>query len=434
MLDKLSNPNVLSMVGEKILHTLVNFVVIALLARNLGPEAFGTFGLVQAVFIVGFHVALFCSEQSVIKFTLLDSVCTKKLYRKIVVLKYGASFAVYLLSVAASGYFYGTEFATLAAVYCCMHLVNLDKIYFSYFRSLERGLLVFLARASIYLPLAIVKVVIVINYSSLTLLAFAYVAEALLLSVVGYYFYQRNVRGSSRVNENVDSHSAVALGYTQLIEASWPIFGSALLITLYSRIDQFMIKSMLGAEELGIYTTAVKVSEASTYVITTVIASRFPQLMKLRNTNLEKFEQEIVFLLKIALIFSLLFFAVFSIGAEFIVVLLFGEEYIAASQPLVIHMAGTLFIYYGVICTQYLIAKDLEIFRLYRVLWGLGINVVLNIILIPEYGLVGAAVATLFSQALSSILFNAMSSKTRGIFRLQIQSFAIWRYGRGEAK
>lgn len=443
MLSRLNNANALSMVGEKALHTLINIAVFAVLARTLGPELFGTFGLIQAVFLVGFHVALFCSEQTIIKFTLAKGVVAKNLYIKLVILKYAASIPVYLISIAACRYFYGVEFALLVVVYCGIHLVNIDQLFFSYFRALEKSYTVFIARMCVYIPLAIVKIVVVVKYSDLMILAIVYLIEAFLLGALAFVLYILALRSSEViVTKGEESQRLLAEevastpghGYKSLVLAAWPIFSSAVLITLYARVDQFMIKSMLGEAELGIYTTAVKVSEASTYIIITVIASRFPQLMRLKDTEFDKFRLEITFLLRLALVFALTIFLTFAIGGQYIVTLVFGAEYLAATGPLVVHLAGTLFIYYGVVCTQYLIAKDLEIFRLYRVLWGLVINVILNIILIPRYGLMGAAVATLISQALSAVLFNAFNHKTREIFQLQVNSFAFWKVNLGGKK
>lgn len=439
MLNKFNNINALSMVAEKAFQTLLNFAVLTVIARFLGPEKFGTFGLLQAVFIVGFHVALFFSEQIIMKFLIIDGSNTRTLYRKIMILKYMASLPIYFTSIGLSKYFYGDGFAILAAIYCCTHLVNVDKLYFSYFRALEKGFLVFVARMSVYIPLAIMKIVIVVYYGDLLLVAMIYVFEAALLGILSYYLYRKDSRSHVSNLEvaftDVESPESkegakvkIVPGYGELTKAAWPIFSSALLITLYSRIDQFMIESMLGAKDLGIYTAAVKISEASTYLVTTLIASRFPQLMRLNGLDSKKFDQEIMFLLKVAFIFSIGSFVIFAFGAEYIIRLLFGVEYVSASEPLVIHMAGTIFICYGVICTQYLIAKNLEIYRLYRVFWGLVINIVLNVFLIPRFGLLGAAASTFFSQALSSVMFNACSPKTRGIFRLQIQSFAFWRF------
>jgi len=255
------------MVGEKGLHTLINFLVFSVLARALGPEQFGTFGLVQAVFIVGFHVGLFFSEQTIIKFIAIDTGNVRNLFFKFLVLKFTTTIPVYLLSVLLTGYFYGIEFAELAALYCLIHFVNIEKIYFSYFRAKERGKLVFFARTAIYLPMALAKIYLVINYQSLHVLSTVFLMEAFLLTCVAYKLFDNSTKfvrselnshaGTSYQNMDDVEHKPSSLNYRSLIDAAWPIFGSAFLITLYARIDQFMINSMLGTIDLGIYTTAV---------------------------------------------------------------------------------------------------------------------------------------------------------------------------------
>ena len=107
---------------------------------------------------------------------------------------------------------------------------------------------------------------------------------------------------------------------------------------------------------------------------------------------------------------------------EHLIIVMFGPEYRAASDVLTIHVAGSMFVYYGIVCTQWLVAEGLTIYRFYRTLAGVLLNIGLNIILIPKMGIIGAAIATVLVHLFSSILFNAFSHKTHPIFYLQIRS------------
>ena len=58
-------------------------------------------------------------------------------------------------------------------------------------------------------------------------------------------------------------------------------------------------------------------------------------------------------------------------------------------------------------------------------------NILLNIVLIPRYGPIGAAIATTVSYALSAVVMNAFNKKTRNIFLLQVKSIVGMVPGKG---
>ncbi|MDJ0798488.1 MAG: polysaccharide biosynthesis C-terminal domain-containing protein [Calothrix sp. MO_167.B12] len=60
---------------------------------------------------------------------------------------------------------------------------------------------------------------------------------------------------------------------------------------------------------------------------------------------------------------------------------------------------------------------------MYRIVIGRITNVLLNLFLIPTYGAISAAIATVISYAFSGFFMNATHPKTRKIFQIQIKSF-----------
>ncbi len=101
---------------------------------------------------------------------------------------------------------------------------------------------------------------------------------------------------------------------------------------------------------------------------------------------------------------------------------LFGDAYQAAGPVLQIHVWTLVFVFLGVAASKPLIAENLQKIELYRTLFGAMINMILNYFLIQAYGIIGAAVATLISQAFASWLGYLLSRKTWVVFRLQSRS------------
>ena len=71
------------------------------------------------------------------------------------------------------------------------------------------------------------------------------------------------------------------------------------------------------------------------------------------------------------------------------------------------------------------LSENLQKYSFYRTLAGAIINIILNYLLIPKYGIYGAAFATLISQAIASYLFNATNKKLKYTFLLQTNALLL---------
>ena len=80
------------------------------------------------------------------------------------------------------------------------------------------------------------------------------------------------------------------------------------------------------------------------------------------------------------------------------------------------------FVFWGVAAGNMLVLENLNKHNLFKSLQGLGLNIFLNLLLIPKYGINGAAVATLISQFYASYFYYSLFKETRHIFFLQTKS------------
>lgn len=71
----------------------------------------------------------------------------------------------------------------------------------------------------------------------------------------------------------------------QLLRDSWPLILAGMAITIYMRIDQVMIKEMLGAEQVGFYAAAVRLSEAWYFIPMAITASVFPAIINAKKQS-----------------------------------------------------------------------------------------------------------------------------------------------------
>jgi len=187
----------------------------------------------------------------------------------------------------------------------------------------------------------------------------------------------------------------------RLLRDSWPLILSGVAISIYMRIDQVMIKNMLDAKAVGNYAVAVRLSEVWYFIPMAITSSVFPAIInakkvseKLYYSRLQKLYDLITWLaIGIALSMTLL--------ANDIIRILFGTQYQVAAGVLRIYVWAGIFVFLGVASSQYLIAENYTKISFYRTFIGAIVNVVLNIIMIPKYGINGAAIATLVSYFVS---------------------------------
>jgi Na+-driven multidrug efflux pump len=88
-----------------------------------------------------------------------------------------------------------------------------------------------------------------------------------------------------------------------------------------------------------------------------------------------------------------------------------------------IHAWGGVFVALGVVSGGWYINENLQHYALYRTISGAALNVCLNFVLIPKYGISGAAIATVISQSLAALFFDLSTKKTRVILLLKIKAF-----------
>src|SRR5690606_4156260 len=94
-----------------------------------------------------------------------------------------------------------------------------------------------------------------------------------------------------------------------------------------------------------------------------------------------------------------------------------------------IHVWGGVFVFMRMVFSRWIIIENLLVFSVLTHGFGALVNVILNIILIPGMGGVGAAIATLISYAVSSYLALLLLKKSRGMFWMMTKALlAPFRY------
>lgn len=178
------------------------------------------------------------------------------------------------------------------------------------------------------------------------------------------------------------------------------------------RADQVIISAILGVQAVGVYAVAARLSEAWYFLPQALAASAFPALLRSRD-NPTLYRRRLQSLFDSFCWMAILVAVAVSVIGPWFVRTFYGVAFEEAAEVLVVHIWAGPFVFMGAVLSRWLIAEDLLRHSLVRHAAGAVINVTLNFLLLPRYGVVGAAYATLISYAISSYLSCFLTRETR---------------------
>ena len=398
----------------------VAFIIIIWLARYLGPQQFGIFNYVLAIVAISNAIASFGLEGIVIR-ELVHSPAERN---EIL----GTAFAIKLLGggiafVAAIGVIHWLRPDDEAMVLLVgiaaagSFFLALDVIDY-WFRSIVQSKYTVIARVVSAVILSLVKAGLIIFKAPLSAFIIATLVEVVLAAFMLVLVYMLNV--GSILDWNATRSRA-----SSLLKSSWPLFLSVMAVMIYMKIDQVMIGEMLGDKEVGTYSAAVRLVEMW-YVLPAVIASSiFPALYRLKVDNPERYMQRMQQFLDFMVIVPVGVGILISLVAEQLVVLIYGSEYRDAVTVLQIYIWSSVFVFLMVATGSYLIAENKTLFMLFRYSLGMLINVVLNLLLIPVYGIEGSAISTLVAYLFAAYICSSLYKDTRLLFVLETRALYL---------
>jgi len=410
--------------GERIFGALFGLVIMAVVARYLGPADFGllsyAFALASLFAIVG-HLGL---DGLIVRELVrepdqathvLGTVFTMKLVAYILAALTLVAYAILLQSHSQTEIY----LLCLAAVSIAISPVATFSSWF-HARVLARYVSI---SATIALVVAGTgKLAFVFIGASVIAFAAMNVVQIVIAAVIGIFFYIR-IKGPPLMQWKFSPVVAKAL-----LSESWMIFFGAIFAIIYLKIDQVMLRWLVGPQEVGVYAVAATLSEAAYFIPAAICTSVFPKLVELRKVDGAAYYArlqslfDILSLVALGVLISILF-----LGGPLILAI-FGEEYQASVPILLVHALATPFIFLRFAFNGWILVEKLAVFSLITQGIGALLNVMLNLVLIPHFSGLGAAAATVASYATASYLALLVSGRTRQVFVMMSRSiFMPWR-------
>lgn len=200
----------------------------------------------------------------------------------------------------------------------------------------------------------------------------------------------------------------------ELLLQSYHFIISSLMVSIYAQTDKMMIGSMLpDISSVGLYTVSTTIVSLWSFIPSQIINSFKPVILEIKNNNPDKYLVKLKQLYSIIIWLSLAYTLFVFIFGKYIVLILYGKEYIGGLTCLRIAIFSVMFSFIGVIREFWLVCEGKQKYAKWFALFGVIFNVILNIILIPRMGIEGAAVATAITQIITGIISPLFFKETR---------------------
>jgi PST family polysaccharide transporter len=219
-----------------------------------------------------------------------------------------------------------------------------------------------------------------------------------------------------------------------LFRESWQLWLAGLLLLAMMKMDQIMLGAMLGDRAAGIYGAAVRLSEVWYVLPMAIVGSAAPAIIEAKGLSMDLFADRLRRLFRLLAGLALAVAVLLSLGSRYVVEWLYGSAFSDAATVLAVHAWAMPFVFLGVGQAPWTVSQGLARLTLVRAMAALSINLLLNLVLIPFAGPVGAAAAVVISQAVWAVGFNVMDPRTRPVFAMQMRAliphFTLPRAGR----
>jgi O-antigen/teichoic acid export membrane protein len=396
------------LVAEQVFRLGLGLVVNIVIARYLGPKLFGvwSYALSLSAFLATF---IYLGLNSVLVREILHHPSeVDVLLGSTFILKALGGCVAYctLLAIAFGVHDIGSlEFWVLLYVGVGLVLRPFEVIDF-WFQSKTQSKYSVCAKSTAFCTASLFKLTLVYFGSSIVILSTSTLMESALAAFLLIVIY-RQQGGRLRLWKFSLRKSF------ELLSKSWLLIASGFFALVYLKIDQIMLRWMIGQNEVGIYSVAVKFSEAWFFIPAVVAASVFPTLVEQKSKSEERYLKSIQKILDWLIIIAFCVALLMTFAGEPMIVTLYGKEYARAAPMLTIQVWAGLFVFMRAIFSKWLVIEDFLKFSLISHAFGAGANVVLNLSLIPHFAGTGAAIASLISYIVASYLVLFVSPSTR---------------------
>jgi PST family polysaccharide transporter len=412
--------NVTWLVADRLFRMGMGVVVLGMVARYLGPAQFGVLNYSISLTAIFAAVASLGIEGIVIR------ELVKAPERRSAIL--GTAFVLRLLGggVALSLVFLAgwltsdvQYVAPLAVVVALAFFPQAFEVIDLWFQKNIQSKYTVLAKSGAVLIGSAIKIGLVAARAPLILFAAALALDAVFAAIALAIMYHR--RGEHMRNWSVSREIA-----RNILRDSWPLILSGILVAIYMRVEQVLVMMFFGSTSAGIYFAAVRMTEIWQFIPGFILASLYPLLVEKRQQNADAYLQKLQLVFDLLTGFGLVVAVGITVIGPYLLPLIFGAKFVSAVPILTILAWTAPITFSGGVRAQYFLIEGFTIYHTASALIGIATNVTLAVLLMPRYGIQGAALGALGGYFVSAYVTSWLFPCLRNCARLQTKALFVF--------
>jgi O-antigen/teichoic acid export membrane protein len=181
--------------------------------------------------------------------------------------------------------------------------------------------------------------------------------------------------------------------------------------TLHFRVDQYMIAMFLDPTQVGLYAVAVNLTNLLLKVPDATGTVLYPRIAGARDGDAHAETSAVCRHTLFVMVIAGLGYVV---GGPFAIRLLYGRAYVDAIPALLLMLPGIVMISLYLLLTRNFTSRNRQQVNIVAAVAALAINVGLNCVLIPRWGISGAAISTTVSYSIAALILLVMFVRESG--------------------
>lgn len=383
--------NSVAILGARLTEVACGFISISLIARYLGVELFGLYGYVTSIIAILTVLSYFGIQRIIIREIAKDKSCVNKCMGAGIILRV-------ILSIATLGIIYlasmlldlEPEAITALLVFGLSEIImSFISLFVSVFTALEKmhydTLFTAVSRA---INLALIGMVVYFDLGFSALFTVYLIGNLFSLGLALMFTFSRLGWPEFKIDFSF---------WKFLLRESLPLMLATSISKTFFRVDVFLLKFFKTLSDVSMFYGPHFLIIRLQVIPVTLSTVLFPSLARLAKHSPESLSNVFERAFKILISISLPLTLTAMVLADDFIVLYFGQDFAKAAIVFKILIWTINFMFLECLMVFLLISINKQWFPVYSNTVTLIVNIVLDVILIPKYGYVGASVATLIA-------------------------------------
>ena len=393
--------------ADKLIRLALSLFVAIVVARYLGPERFGLWNYILSITMF-FTAFVSLGLDGIIPRELVNqpekenSIISIGFVLKLVggLIGFGLNLLLFLWYKKPD-----SELLLMMSLMASLLVFQSTDIADLYFKTRLKAKYIVIGRNTAFIVVALLKLYFVWNQFPLVYFVATNAIEILIGGFLVFSIYLK--LGHSISFRNLDWKLGL-----NLLKDGLPMALSGFMVMIYMRIDQVMLTEIAGDRQNGIYATGVRMIEIVYFIPIALADSFFPGIVYSKKHEGEKYKKNMLGFYSIMSYLALGIGLVTVLIAKPMMNLFFGQEFEGSGDVLQVFGFSIYATFLSIASEKYLVIENFKSIILFRSFLSLTVNVLLNLLWIPQYGFMGAAYASFVSYFVP-LLFLVFFKSTR---------------------